>query len=223
MSEKKKNFLQLIFKLVEELEIGDVVKTFDHKTGLISSSHVCFIMKSEDVKNAFTLHFENDIDITVIEEHGFYDNDLNKYVFINADNAKDYVGHHFFNGDLMCQMELKGYDVLNDKVDAYAIVTSKHLNHMAEGMLSICDGSIKLFANLFEYDDNMKIDETQKVQDIATYGLMEKEAFTKYRGFEDADYEDYGLQYVSILIGKGLITWEEIEMFYNLCADYLDE
>lgn len=209
-------------KAVEDLHIGDVVKTFDHETGLISSSPVCFIMKSGYTNGAFVLHFEKDIDITVIYEHGFYDNDLNKYVFINADNAKNYIGHRFYNGDQMCQLKLKSFEVINNKVDAYAIVTSKHLNHMAEGMLSICDGSIKLFANIFEYEDDMKINETEKEQDIKTYGLTEKEVFAKFNGFEEADYENYNLKYTAIMVGKKLVTWEEIEMYFNLCAEYLN-
>lgn len=209
-------------KPVEDLVIGDVVRTFDHETGLVSSAPVCFLMKSENVYGAFTLHFDNDINITVIQEHGFYDSDLNKYVFISADNANDYIGHHFYNVDQECQIELKSFELLTSKVDAYAIVTSKHLNHMAEGMLSICDGSIKLFANIFEFDSNMMINETKKAQDIERYGLTEKEVFRKYNGYEEADYEDYNLQYTNILIGKGLVTWKEIEEYYNLCAMYLE-
>jgi len=205
-------------KAVEELEIGDVICTFDHETGEVSSAPVCFIWESKNVGNAFTLTFENDIKVTVIEEHGFYDQEEQKYVFINLQNAEEYIGHRFYNADTNSWLELKSYEASNGSVDAYAIITSGHLNHMSNGMLSMCDGTVKMIANIFEYDDQMKFDADKKEADIEAYGLTPREKIMEFEGFLKSDYDDYNLQYLNVAIGKGLTTWERIKAFSDYCV-----
>ena len=205
-------------KKVEDMEVGDVICTFDHETGEVSSAPVAFIWESKNVGNAFTLTFEGDVEVTVIEEHGFYDQKEQKYVFINLQNAQEYIGHHFYNADSNSWLELKSCEALDDRVDAYAIITSGDLNHMSNGMLSMCDGSVKVFANIFEYDDQMRFDSDKKKADIEAYGLTPKEKILELEGFTETDYDAYNLQYVDVMIGKGLITWEWMEALSDYCA-----
>ena len=205
-------------KPVEELEIGDVIRTVDHKTGEVSSAPVCFIWESKQVANAFTLSFENGIEITVIEEHGFYDQEERKYAFINAQNAKDYIGHHFYDADNDRWLALQGYEILHDSVDAYAIATSGHLNHLSNGILSMSDGTFKIFANLFEYDSQRMFDAVKKKKDIETYGLTPLEKVLEFEGFTETDYNDYNLQYLDIAVGKGLISWEWVKALSDYCV-----
>lgn len=205
-------------KAVEELVVGDVICTFDHKKGEMSSAPVCFIWESKNVTNAFTLTFEGGIEVSVIEEHGFYDQEEMKYTFINANNAKDYFGHHFYDADNARWLELKSCKRLNKGVDAYAIVTSRHLNHLSNGMLSMSDGSFKFLANIFEYDDQLKFDADKKEADIETYGLTPIEKILELEGFTEADYYDYNLMYLNVAIGKGLISWDYVKALSDYCV-----
>lgn len=204
-------------KAVEDLEIGDVIRTFDHETGEVSSAPITFIWESKNAANAFTLTFEGGIEVTVVEEHGFYDQEEMKYAFINAQNAKDYIGHHFYDADNDSWIELLDCEVLNGSVDAYAIITSGDLNHLSNGILSICDGTVKMLANVFEYDDQMRFDAEKKSRDIEIYGLMPKEKILELQGFVESDYADYNLQYLNVAIGKGLTSWEALEAFSDYC------
>ena len=204
-------------KAVEEIEIGDEIRTVDHKTGKVSSASVCFIWKTENASNYFTLAFEGGVEVNVIEEHGFYDQEEQKYAFINANNAKDYIGHHFYDADNDRWLELKSCKLSNESVDAYAIVTSKHLNHLSNGMLSMCDGSIKVLANIFEYDEQMKFDADKKKADIDAYGLTPLEKVLEYKGFLEADYYDYNLMYLNVAIGKGLTSWDYVKAISDYC------
>ena len=205
-------------KAIEDLEIGDTIRTFDHVKGEVSSADVCFIWESKHAANAFSLTFDGGIKVTVIEEHGFYDYKENKYVFINAGNAKDFIGHQFYNADTEGWLELKDVEILNTCIDAYAIATSKHLNHLSNGMLSICDGTFEKIANLFEYDSKMKYDAVLMEKDIEKYGLTSLEDVLKYKGFNEADYYDYNLQYLDIALGKGFVSSEWIEALSEYCA-----
>ena len=204
-------------KAVEKLEVGDVIRTVDHKTGEVSSAPVCFVWEALNAAGAFTLTFEGGTDVTVIEEHGFYDREEQKYAFINADNAKDYIGHHFYNADNGQWLELKSSKMLNKRVDAYAIVTSKHLNHLSNGILSMCDGSIKVLANIFEYDSQLMFDADKKAANIAEYGLTSLEKVLEYKGFTEAAYYNYNLQYLNVAIGKGLTTWDYVKALGDYC------
>ena len=209
-------------KAVEEIEIGDKIRTVDHKSGTVSSASVCFVWKTENASDAFTLTFESGVEVTVIQEHGFYDQDEQKYVFINANNAKDYIGHHFYDADNGCWLELKSCTLLNKTVDAYAIITSKHLNHLSNGMLSMCDGTVKFLglANMFEYDSQLMFDADKMAADIAWYGLTPLEKILEYKGFTEADYYDYNLQYLNVAIGKGLTSWDYVKALSDYCEAY---
>ncbi len=205
-------------KAVEELEINDVIRIFDHEKGEISSAPVCFVWETKNVAKAFTLAFEGGTEITVIEEHGFYDKEERKYAFINANNAKDYLGHHFYDADNDCWLELKSCKHLNKGIDAYAVVTSKHLNHLSNGILSMCDGSIKVLANIFEYDDHLKFDADKKAADIEAFGLTSLEKVLEYNGFTEDDYYNYNLQYLNVAIGKGLTSWDYVKALSDYCV-----
>ena len=205
---------------VENIKPGDVIRTVDHETGKVSSSSVSFVWESKNVGNAFTLTFEGGTEVTVIEEHGFFDTDEDKYVFINAHNAKDYIGHHFYDADNDCSLELQNCEVIRGTVDAYAVITSGHLNHLSNGILSMCDGSVKYIANIFDYDDNLKYDAAKKKADIEAYGLTPIEKVLELDGFIESDYYDYNLQYLDVAIGKGIVTWEYVEALSEYCAAY---
>ncbi len=208
-------------KAVEKLEIGDVIRTVDHETGMVSSAPVCFFLETKNVENAFTLTFGDGTEVTevtVVQEHGFYDKEERKYAFINATNARDFFGHHFYDADNDRWLELKGCRLLNEGVDAYSVVTSGHLNHLSNGMLSVCDGEEKVLSSIFEYDDQMKFDAVKKAADIEKYGLTPLEKVLEYKGFTEDFYYDYNLMYLNVAVGKGLISWD----FVQALSDYYE-
>lgn len=196
-------------KLIEELKANDEVRTFDHTSGKISSSKIIDLWLYEEPKgNAFTLHFSNDINIKVVGGHCFYEKESNKYVNIKHNNVEDYIGHHFYNLDNDSWEELKSITYHDEKVDTYIIVTDKHLNCVADGMLCNEDGIYYVLCNIFDFDSNMKIDTKKKQEDIKKYGLWD---------FEEANYvtkeiyDSLNLKYLNVAVGKGLISKEMIE------------
>lgn len=200
-------------KTVETVEIGDEIRTFDHENGEISSSTVCFIWETLDAKsNVFTLHFEDDSDVTVIQQHGFFDKNENKYVFINLDNAEQFIGHKFYNVDEDKFVELESVEINKGSVNAYTVITANHYNHIANGMLSMCDGIMTYIVNIFKYDDDLSFNKKDVQDSITTYGLFDKDEFLeKYKGWTSEEFDDYNLEYLKIAIGKGYLTLEKLE------------
>lgn len=196
-------------KLIEELEVGDEVRTFDHTSGKKSSSKIIDLWLYEETKgNAFTLHFSNDINVKVVGGHCFYEKESNKYVNIKHNNVDNYIGHHFYNLDNDLWEELKSVTYHNEKVDTYIIVTDKQFNCVAEGMLSNEDGIYYVLCNIFDFDSNMKIDAKKKQEDIKKYGLWD---FEEANYVTKETYDSLNLKYLSVAVGKGLISKEMIE------------
>ena len=196
-------------KPIENLKIGDEVRAFDHETGTVTTAKLFDLWKyPEQHTDAFTLHFSNGIDVTAVGGHCFFDKAANKYVAVTKENVKRYIGHQFYNLDAARWETLTGVDFLETAVDTYIIVTEKHLNCAASGMLSNEDGIYDILINLFAYGDNLKIDAAKKAADLKEYGIW---------GFENAQYmsEDFydalNLQYMNVAFGKGMITPEMFE------------
>ena len=194
-------------KPIEKLKCGDMIKTFDHEKGTVSAAPVCYVFARKEFGNVFRLNFENNVSINVVEKHGFYEKESNRYVFISKKNVSEYIGHSFYNADTGTWLRLESYEILDEKMDAYSILTSKHLNTVSNGMLSISDGMIESIANVFEYDENLKIDPAQKVADIKKWGLVSLE---ELGGCTLEDYIDYNMMYFPIAVGKGYLSWEVV-------------
>lgn len=208
-------------KAVENIVVGEEIRTVDHESGEVSSARVCFVWETKNVMKAFTLTFEGGTEVTVVEEHGFFDLDEEKYVFITAYNAKDYFGHKFYDADKDCGLELKSCKLVNKGVDAYAIVTSGHLNHLSNGILSVCNGEEKVLCNIFEFD-GLKYDEAKMAADIERYGLAPLEKILEYKGFDESYYYDYNLMYLNVAIGKGMTSWERIQAYSDYYEAYMN-
>lgn len=195
-------------KLIENLSRGDMVKVFNHETGKVDSAKLFDVWKyPEQHTGAFTLHFSNGSDVTVVGGHCFFNKDLNKYVDINKANVNGYIGHSFYNLDLEQWVTLEGVDFVKEAVDTYIIVTEKHFNCVANGMLSSEDGIYEMIINAFEYGEGLKVDQAKKAADIEKYGLWSADNF-KY--FSIKAYDALNLQYMNVLFGKGVVSPETV-------------
>lgn len=196
-------------RAVETLNIGDEVRVFDHENGKVSTAPLFDAWKyPEKHSGVVTLHFTNDIDITVVGGHSFFSRSENKYVSVTGGNVNSFVGEEFYNVDNARWETLIGYDYIDGEVDTYVITSEKHLNCVANGMLSNEDGFYTTLTNIFEYGDNLKIDAAKKAADIDKYGLMD---FKDTEYISEEVYDALNIKYMNVAFGKGLITPEEIE------------
>lgn len=63
--------------------------------------------------------------------------------------------------------------------------------------------------NIFEVDaETMKYDDALFQQDVANYGLFSYEEFSEIIAIPEDIFEAFGVKYLKISIGKGLINWE---------------
>jgi len=197
-------------KKVEDIVVGDLIRTFDHEAGCISSAKVCLAMQEEGQMQPLSLHFASGNTLTIAGQHGLIEQNSRKYVLIHSGNVQKYVGKCFYNANSATWDKLDSYDFGSTPVDRYAIYSSKHLNVIAENMLTVED-DVDFLLNIYSLDTNLKADAAQLAADIAKYGLFDITQYDPaYAQYKD-QMEDLGSKYVYIAIGKGLIPQNYIE------------
>lgn len=213
-------------KAVETLTGDEMLLVWNLYTGSYDVAPILFI-DSDPVASyeVIYLTFSDGTTVEVISEHGFWDFDLNKYVYLDY-NAAQYIGH-WFNKQIQnddgslgwTAVKLTGVEISETVTKAYSPVTYSHLCYYVNGMLSMPGGIDGLF-NIFEVDEQtMTYDEILMQQDIETYGLFTYEDFEEL--ISEEVFEAVQAQYLKVAIGKGLLTWEGVERLVMLYADLL--
>jgi hypothetical protein len=188
---------------------------FNHETGKVEEGKVVF-NDQEPAKSYVFVNclFSNGSLIKVQYEHGFFNVEENKYVYIRENNYADYIGKHFATFDTNGNKEiltLSNAYLTTEVAKLYSPVTEKTLNYFTEGVLSMPGGITGLF-NIFDVDPlTLKYDETKKEADIKKYGLL---TLADFGGAIDQHMFDvFNGQYLAVSIGKGLVTWDDIQRY----------
>lgn len=202
---------------VETLKGDEYLLVWNMFTGKFDVAPILFIDK-EDAKEyqVINLYFSDGTCVKVISEHGFWDFDLNEYVFLRADAAK-YIGHSFnkqsfdADGNMVYQkVKLVNVEVTTEFTSAWSPVTYSHLCYYVNGMLSM-PGATTGLINIFDVDpETMRIDETGYLRDIENYGLFTYEEFAGMYPIPQEIFDAFGGKYLKVAFGKGLITPQEL-------------
>ena len=214
-------------KAVENIVVGDKVMVFNHETGKYEAGTIWFNDHADDpamVRRVINLEFANGAKARIAYEHGYFDLDLMKYVFIREDNMQEFIGHRFvtssYNGTEMVQGEttlVKAY-ITEEVVKVYGPITEYHFNLISDDMLSMPSFNFDAsgMVNIFDYDEDLSYNEEKMQADIEQYGVFTYEEFSEYMSYED--YCKAPIQYFKVAIGKGNLTWEQIELTLQYLA-----
>lgn len=199
---------------VENLKEGDNIIVFNHTTGDIDVAPISYIFHDGHKEyEVLTLRFGDVTSVDVLFEHGFFDTDSKRYVLINAENAKEYIGHRFYHATCLNGayekkiVTLTDYSVHREETECYSVLTAAHINHIANGMLAVTD-DIKGIYNIFDLDDDYKYDAAKMAADIEQYGLFSYDEWSDYATAEQ--FAAFNGAYLKVAIGKGLVTVNEI-------------
>lgn len=214
-------------KAVEDLTGSEQLLVWNLFTGKFDTAPILFVDHDEASEyEVINLTFSDGTMVKVISEHGFWDFDLNEYVFLRSDAAK-YIGHWFnkkttaVDGSFAyTRVQLIGVTVQKEVTTAWSPVTYGHLCYYVNGMLSM-PGATTGLINIFNVDtDTMKIDETKYNEDIAEYGLFTYEEFSAIYPVSEVIFEAFGGKYLKVSIGKGLITIDELNYLIHRYAEF---
>lgn len=208
---------------VEQLTGNETLLVWNLFTGTFDTAPIlCIDSEPLGIYEVINLYFSDGTTVKVISEHGFWDLNLNKYVYLRND-ASQYIGHWFNkqatdeNNQLYwTEVQLTNVVISEEYTTAWSPVTYGHLCYYVNGMLSMPGGIEGLF-NIFEVDNvTLKYNETSYLQDIETYGLYAYEEFSELLPVSEELFEAVNGQYLKVAIGKGLID-------LNTIANYIEQ
>ena len=208
---------------VDSLTGNEELFVWNLETGKLDKAPIMFVDSDPEAEvNVVKLYFSDGTEVKVIYEHGFWDYDLNKYVYLD-ENAADYIGHTFAkqNGDSLEKVTLVDVVIETELTTAWSPVTVGHLCYFVNGMLSMPGGVGGLF-NIFEVDpETMTYDFEAIERDIETYGLFTYEELNAICPLTEEMFNAAGGAYLKISIGKGNLTIDELINMINRYSKYI--
>lgn len=200
-------------KPVEELNGDEMLLVWNFETGTYDSAPIMFVDSDpQDDYEVIKLTFSDETEVDVVTEHGFFDKELNRFVYLD-ENAGNYIGHSFVkqDGNNYETVTLIDVTITNESVRTYSPVTYGALCYYVNDMLSM-PGGIDGLINIFDVDDEtMQYNAASMQEDIETYGLLTYEELSEYIDVSEEMFNGVNGQYLKIAIGKGLITMEQLQ------------
>ncbi len=210
-------------KKVEDLTYDDMLLVFNHTTGKYEASPMLNNAHVEDAPGWFRviyLTFSDGTKIGVVTEHAFFDSDLNQYVYLGEDNAREFIGHKFvntkfINGDFVTgEITLVDVEVVEKYGRRYSPIAYLQFSAIVEGLWGITevvhsDYSVDHgYVNYFEFDENRIYDEAKMQTDIEKYGLYTYEDFADIITYEE--FMKGPWKFFKVAVGKGQLSYEDI-------------
>ena len=208
---------------VDELKGDELLLVWNMQTGKLDYAPIMFVDSDPSaLVDVIYLYFSDGTVVKVITEHGFWDYDLNKYVYLD-EGAAEYIGHYFAkqSGDTLERVRLDDVVIVSEMTTAWSPVTVEHLCYFVNGMLSMPGGVGGLF-NIFDVDaETMTYDEEAIQRDIETYGLFTYEELNAIAPLSREMFEAAGGAYMKISIGKGNLTMDELRAMIERYSKYV--
>ena len=209
---------------VDSLTGNEELLVWNMETGMLDKAPIMFVdSDAEAAYEVIKLYFSDGTEVKVISEHGFWDYDLNRYVYLDR-SAADYIGHTFAkqNGDELEKVQLVDVVIETEVTTAWSPVTVGHLCYFVNGMLSMPGGVGGLF-NIFEVDpETMTYDYEQMEKDIEAYGLFTYEELNAICPLSEEMFNAAGGAYLKISIGKGNLTMDELVYMINRYSEFFE-
>lgn len=218
-------------KKVEDLSYNDNLLVFNHYTGDLESVPISLMLTDVTeltLYNVVYLYFSNGEVLKIIGDHSFFSVTYNKYININEFVASDYIHTNFLSLDdnKLEVVELVDVQIIYEYTIPYSIVTYKHLTCFTNSILTGYPYSDYLL-NVFNFNQiNFQYDLEKIDQDIEKYGIISYDEFNSILssyGLSDIisyyEFDLFNLQYINITIGKGLITWDDAFIIFEVFKD----
>ena len=197
-------------KRVDELTFGDKILTWDFFTGSYVKKDISILVNhGEGLYQITNLEFSDGTLLRIIGDHGVFDYDLNKFVYITVENMHEYVGHRFVqyaqDGSYSIVTLTDAYET-EEYTSAWSITSAGTSNAFASGLLTVAPPED--FYNWIEMGGKLHYDVEQFQKDVQTYGLYTYEDFKDYVTYEQ--FVDWNGAYLKIAVEKGYFTFDYI-------------
>lgn len=210
------------YKKIEEITYDDKVLTWNFFEGKFEPQNLSIIVNHGKNKyEVINLHFKNGKELQIIGEHGAFNWDLNKFVYINKYNISDFINTRFAfaeNGQIEIT-ELVSFSAEIKYVNSYSITSAFNFNVISEGVLTAPPPE-DLY-NWVPMCDKMLYDVKEFNDDVLTYGLYDYSYFEPY-GISYKTFIEFNGPYLKIPVEKGLFSFDYIIEQFELYKEFIE-
>ena len=124
-------------KRADEITYNDELLVWNFDEGRFDKAKPLWI-KEEDIAMAYNvIRFSNGAELKTVDDHRIFNKEKGAFTYPMLDNENTPVGTHTFtaNGEWVT---LESKDVVHEKVAYYNIITERHMNCFANGILTSC-------------------------------------------------------------------------------------
>ena len=203
-------------KAVKDITMDDTILSYNFFTGCYEAKDVALLIAhGVDTYSVANLTFSDGTTLRIIGDHGVFDYDQNKYVYLTVDNMEEYIGHTFVKEAVDGSYELVTLEQAirtEETIGAYSLTSAGNANAFAQGMLTMAPPGD--FYNWIEMGDKLRYDTETFQKDMETYGLYTYDDFKDLVTYEQ--FVELNGAYLKIAVGKGLMTWDYIVELIHL-------
>ncbi len=209
-------------KPVEELTFDDELLVWDFNTGTYGVRPATLLINhGEDIYAVTELRFSDGTLLRVIGDHGVFDYDLNRFVYLSTENAADFIGHRF----VKCAPEgeydlvtLDSVEITEEQTEAWSVVSSGDFNVFASDLLTLSPP--KEVFDLIPMGETLRYDMDLFRQLVAEYGTYDYEVYAQFATREQ--YEALNGAYMKIPVEMGLLSFEELWTLFESILSFMN-
>ena len=177
---------------------------------------IAIINHGEGVYTVVELGFSDGTILRMIEKHGVFDYDQNCFVFLDSNNASQYIGHRFVryapDGDYDL-VTLENVHVSKEQTESWSVMTSGTINAFASDLLTLTP--IWKDYDWIPMGETLRYDTELFRKEIEEYGTYNYALFS-FLGTRE-QFEALNGKYMKVLVGRGDMTLEDL---YRVVSQY---
>ena len=201
-------------KPIEEIQLGDLVKTWSFEEGKFVIRPVIFVEQGlEKLCDYITIKFEDGTNIEIIWRQSLFDVDMMDYILFDINNATSFIGRHIlaFDNETLTTKTIVDVIVEQRIAPYYEVDCAYDYQVIANNVLTV-EPTVN-FHVVFDLDENFKYDSEAMTNDIEQYGLYTYDDLKEYVTLEQ--FELFNGKIMKIYIEKGYFTFEYLLEIIN--------
>ena len=210
-------------KAVENLTASDRILSWDFFTGEYVAQDISILVDhGENEYRVTNMIFSDGTVLRTIADHGLFDVDQNKFVYIVPENYESFIGHRFVKQKLdggYDVVELVDVIITTETTHAYSITAAYASNAFAAGLLTVAPP--EKFYNWIEMGDTLRYDTAWFASMLEQYGTYDYSVFADY--VTEKQFDQWNGKYLKIAVDSGKITFEEIIELIDLYKEFMPE
>jgi len=122
-------------KQIEDITYNDTLLVWDFDNGCLTAAPPLWIKKAEVTEQYNLLEFDNGTKLKTINQHRIFNKEAGKFTYPMTDNTPiGTTSYHVLGKDI----KLANKTIVHDQTEYYNIITQKHMNLFANGILTSC-------------------------------------------------------------------------------------